>query len=124
VNATNPPGISSASRPNAITAATATGRLYLANVRQRSLQTAKMRLLWVVVGFVFFTLTAFVRIGQLGLASQTPDHGAAADALVPPRAEITDRNGVPLARAFPAYSLWFNPKALGAKGLPLVKTPE
>ena len=124
MNATNPPGISSASRPNAITAATATGRLYLANVRQRSLQTAKMRLLWVVVGFVFFTLTAFVRIGQLGLESQTPDHGAAADALVPPRAEITDRNGVPLARAFPAYSLWFNPKALGAKGLPLVKTPE
>ncbi len=100
------------------------GRRHLANVRLLSLQTAKLRLLWVVLGFVFFTLTAFVRIAQLGYAAQGPDHGAAGDALVPPRAEITDRNGVPLARAFPAYSLWFNPKALGAKGLPLVKTPE
>ena len=129
MNATSPPGAPNASRPSAIgpsaiSGATATGRLYLANLRQRSLQTARKRLMWVVVGFVFFTLTAFVRIGQLGFVSQTPDHGAAADALVPPRAEITDRNGVPLARAFPAYSLWFNPKALGPKGQPLVKTPE
>ena len=100
------------------------GRFHLAHIRQRALATARMRLVWVVIGFVFFALTAFVRIGQLGLAAQGPDHGAAADALVPPRAEITDRNGVPLARAFPAYSLWFNPHALGATGQPLVKTPK
>ncbi len=116
--------LSSATTAHAIAGATATGRRHYANLRARSLLTAKMRLLWVVVGFVFFTLTAFVRIGQLGMVSQSPDHGAAGDALVPPRAEITDRNGVPLARAFPSYSLWFNPKALGAKGQPLVKTPE
>ena len=36
-----------------------------------------------------------------------------AEALLPPRGEIIDRNGVPLARAFPAYALWFNPEALG-----------
>ncbi len=137
MNAISPKGFSTAGRPlipapttpglltsGPIASAAPTGRRYLANVRQISLQTAKMRLLWVVLGFVFFTLTAFVRIGQLGFGSQAPDHGDAANALVPPRAEITDRNGVPLARAFPAYSLWFNPKALGAKGLPLVKTPE
>jgi len=58
------------------------------------------------------------------MASQSPDHGAAGDALVPPRAELTDRNGVPLGRAFPSYSLWFNPHALGAKGQPLVKTAD
>jgi cell division protein FtsI (penicillin-binding protein 3) len=109
---------------NAITAATATGRLHFANLRQRSLLTAKLRLLWVVLGFVFFTLIAFVRIGWLGMQAQAPDHGIPADTLVPPRAEITDRNGMPLARAFPAYSLWFDPKALGEKGQPLVKTPE
>jgi len=101
-----------------------TGRLHYANVRARSLLTAKLRLLWVILGFAFFALTAFVRIAQLGWASQSAEHGALADALVPPRAEITDRNGVPLARAFPSYSLWFNPKALGTKGSPLVKTPE
>ena len=108
----------------AIAGVTTTGRLHYANLRARSLLTAKRRLLLVILGFVFFTLTAFVRIGQLGFSTQSLEHGAAADALVPPRAEITDRNGVPLARAFPSYSLWFNPKALGVKGLPLVKTPE
>ncbi|EGD57347.1 peptidoglycan glycosyltransferase [Novosphingobium nitrogenifigens DSM 19370] len=100
------------------------GRLHLANLRQRSLATARTRLLWVVIGFVFFTLTAFVRIAQLGIVQQAPEHGPLGEALVPPRAEILDRNGVPLARAFPAYSLWFNPKALGENGSPLVKTPE
>ncbi|MDF8333326.1 peptidoglycan D,D-transpeptidase FtsI family protein [Novosphingobium cyanobacteriorum] len=111
---------------NALTAsaAIATGRVQLANVRQRSLVTAKVRVLWVLLLFVFATLTALVRIGQLGLFEQTPERASLAEALLPPRGEITDRNGVPLARAFPSYSLWFNPKALGEGGLPLVKTPE
>jgi cell division protein FtsI (penicillin-binding protein 3) len=47
-----------------------------------------------------------------------------ADALLPPRGDIVDRNGVALARAFPAYSLWFNPKAMGDGGPPLVKSPR
>jgi cell division protein FtsI (penicillin-binding protein 3) len=47
-----------------------------------------------------------------------------AAALVPQRGDIVDRNGVPLARAFPAYSLWFNPAALGEGGPPLVKSPR
>jgi cell division protein FtsI (penicillin-binding protein 3) len=102
----------------------ASGRGQLATVRQRSLVTAKKRVLLVAVGFVFLTLTALVRIAQLGLFEQAPDRGSLADALLPPRGEITDRNGVALARAFPSYSLWFNPKALGAAGSPLVKTPE
>ena len=46
-----------------------------------------------------------------------------ADALLPPRGEITDRNGVPLARAFPAYALWFNPEAMDDGGAPLVRSP-
>ena len=120
MNATRPQPVLS----NAISTASATGRLHFASLRQRSLLTAKLRLVWVVVGFAFFALTAFVRIAQLGLGAQNPAEGAAGDGLAPPRAEITDRNGVPLARAFPAYSLWFDPKALGSKGLPLVKTPE
>jgi len=44
--------------------------------------------------------------------------------LVPARADIVDRNGVPLARAFPAYALWYNPKALGTDGSPLVSSPR
>ncbi|GHC88293.1 peptidoglycan D,D-transpeptidase FtsI family protein [Novosphingobium pokkalii] len=105
-------------------AAIATGRVQLASVRQRLLVTAKVRVLVVAVGFVFLTLTALVRLTQLGLFEQAPDRRSLAEALLPPRGEITDRNGVPLARAFPSYSLWFNPKALGEGGNPLVKTPE
>nr|WP_206069367.1 penicillin-binding protein 2 [Novosphingobium olei] len=105
-------------------AAIASGRVQLANVRQRSLVTAKVRALWVLLLFVFATLTALVRIGQLGLFEDAPERRSMAEALLPPRGEITDRNGVVLARAFPSYSLWFNPKALGEGGSALVKTPE
>ena len=44
-------------------AAIATGRVQLANVRQRALVTARLRVLWVMLAFVFITLTACVRIG-------------------------------------------------------------
>src|SRR5690606_17797576 len=47
-----------------------------------------------------------------------------ADALLPSRGEITDRNGVPLARAFPAYALWYNPEAMDDGGPPLVRPPK
>ena len=111
---------------NALTAsaAIASGRVQLANVRERALATAKVRILFVLGLFVFVTATAVVRIGQLGLFEDAPDRRSMAEALLPDRGEITDRNGVALARAFPSYSLWYNPKALGSKGSPLVKTPE
>ena len=111
---------------NALTAsaAIATGRVQLANVRQNALVTARLRALWVMVLFIFVSLTACVRIAQLGLFEQTPERTSLAEALLPSRGEITDRNGVALARAFASYSLWFNPKAMGEGGAPLVKTPE
>ena len=111
---------------NALTAsaAIATGRVQLANVRHSALNTARLRVLWIMLLFVFVALTACVRIGQLGLFEQTPERASLAEALLPSRGEITDRNGLPLARAFASYSLWFNPKALGEGGAPLVKTPE
>ena len=105
-------------------AAIASGRVQLANVRQNALVTARLRALWVMLVFVFLALTACVRIGQLGLFEQTPERTSMAEALLPSRGEITDRNGLALARAFASYSLWFNPKALGEAGSPLVKTPE
>jgi cell division protein FtsI (penicillin-binding protein 3) len=105
-------------------AALASGRVQLANVRQISLVTAKVRTLWVVAGFVFMTFVAIIRIGQLGISEDAPERTSMAQALLPSRGEITDRNGMALARAFASYSLWFNPKALGAAGSPLVKTPE
>lgn len=116
---------------NALTAsaAIATGQVRLANVRQRSLVEAKVRVLVVAALFTLAGVAALLRIAQLGLFEDAPERRSLADALLPPRGEITDRNGVPLARAFPAYALWFNPKAFGEKagnqgGSALVKSPE
>src|SRR4051794_30138669 len=105
----------------AITVSTAisTGRVELVNVRQRSLLVAKWRGLWGLALFAAIAVMALLRIAYLGLFEGAPPTYAG---LLPDRGDIVDRNGVPLARAFPAYALWFNPKVLG-DGPPLVKSP-
>lgn len=101
----------------------ATGRRQLVNVREQSLLVAKWRVLWVLALFAAITACALLRIAFLGAFESMPGNRTMADALLPPRGEIVDRNGVPLARAFNAYALWFNPGALGG-GTPLVKPPR
>lgn len=101
----------------------ATGRRQLVNVRAQSLLTAKWRVLWVLALFAAISACALLRIAFLGAFESLPSNRSMADALLPPRGEIVDRNGVPLARAFNAYALWFNPNALGG-GTPLVKSPR
>jgi len=108
----------------AISTAIPTGRVELVNVRQRSLLTARLRLLLVLGIFAVLAVLAILRIGWLGVVQPGPRQTSMAEALLPPRGEITDRNGAPLARAFPAYALWFNPQALGDGGAPLVKSPR
>ncbi|MFM5886460.1 MAG: peptidoglycan D,D-transpeptidase FtsI family protein [Novosphingobium sp.] len=106
----------------AITVSTAisSGRGELVNVRQRTLLMAKWRVLWVVAGFALVAVIALVRIAWLGLFDSAPKPVDGMAALLPARGDIVDRNGVPLARAFPAYALWYNPAALGGDGPPLV----
>lgn len=108
----------------AVSTAISSGRGELVNVRQRSLLMAKWRVLWVVAGFMLVALTAILRILFLGLFADAPTQQDMASALLPPRGDIVDRNGVPLARAFPAYALWYNPAALGGDGPPLVRKPQ
>ncbi len=107
----------------AVSMAVASGRVQLVTIRQESLTLARWRVLWVVLGFAFVAMLALVRIAYLG----TSDDGARGDlarrSAAAARGEISDRNGVPLARAFPAYALWFNPNALGEDGAPLVRDP-
>ena len=100
------------------------GRVQRVNLRAQLLWTARVRVLWVVGVFALVTLIAMVRIVSLAFAGQVPERTSLQEALLPPRGEITDRNGVPLARAFPAYSLWFDPKAMGDAGSPLVRSPQ
>ena len=106
-----------------VSAAITAGRRDLVNVRTRSLLMAKWRVLWVVLGFAAMAAAAILRLGFLGLFAGLPSAADLAAALQPQRGDITDRNGVPLARAFPAYSLWYNPAVLGGDGPPLVHSP-
>ena len=106
----------------AVSTSIATGRRQLATVRQRSLLTAKWRVLWVAALFGTVATSSLVRIAYLGVVQPAPRSVSMSDALLPARGDIVDRNGVPLARAFRSYALWYNPKALGG-GSPLVKSP-
>ncbi len=104
-----------------------TGQAGRVDHRRRALLVARLRLLLIALVFVLVAAAALVRITWIGTVETAPTHRSMADALLPPRGEITDRNGVPLARAFPAYALWFNPAAMtegGDGGPPLVKSPE
>jgi cell division protein FtsI (penicillin-binding protein 3) len=107
-----------------VTATVASGRRQLVDVRQHMLLTAKFRALWVLTIFALIGLTAISRIAYLGLFESAPVSAGPFDSLLPERGDIVDRNGVPLARAFPVPSLWFNPKAMGDGGPPLVNPPE
>lgn len=111
---------------NAMTASTAifSGRVQLVSVRQQSLSMAHWRILWIAMAFAALAAVAIARIFYLGMADHTMVTTSLEEALLPDRGEITDRNGVPLARAFPAYALWYNPKAMGDNGSPLVRSPE
>lgn len=100
------------------------GRIRLVDYRRRSLLMARYRVLLIALGFMAIAVAALMRIAWLGVIQPAPTETSMAEALLPPRGEITDRNGVPLARAFPAYALWFNPAAMDDGGPPLVKSPE
>ncbi len=101
-----------------------TGRIRLVDVRRRALLLAQLRVVVIGGAFLLLAVAALLRIAWLGVVQPAPTERSMADALLPPRGEITDRNGVPLARAFPAYALWFNPRAMDDGGAPLVQSAE
>lgn len=107
-----------------VSTAISSGRVQLVNVRQRLLLTAHLRILWVLAIFALVAMAALARVVQLGLFENALEHHSLRDTLLPPRGEIADRNGVPLARAFPAYALWYNPGAFDDGGAPLIKPPQ
>lgn len=99
------------------------GTHHLVDVRQKSLITAKWRAIWVLGVFAALAMCALIRIFLIGITGHAPDEMTMAEALLPGRGDIVDRNGVPVAREFKSYSLWFNPEALDS-GPPLVKSPR
>jgi len=99
------------------------GRVQSARQRAEYLVTARSRLLLLLGCFALIAVIALVRVGYLGFVGSAPTQPSLSEALLPPRGEISDRNGTPLARNFPAYALWFNPEAMGDDGTPLVQDP-
>ena len=69
-----------------------TGRRQLVNVRQRSLLVAKWRMLWVLTLFGVIAVCALIRIGLLGVFEPGRGPTSMADALLPDRGEIVDRD--------------------------------
>ena len=111
---------------NTLTASTAiqAGKVQLVTFRRKQLTMARWRVLWVALIFALVGLVAVLRIISFGFSDSAVTRTSLEDALLPDRGEITDRNGQPLARVFPAYALWFNPKAMGDSGSALVKSPR
>ncbi len=105
------------------TGRTSSGRMQLVNVRQRMLHIAKWRLLLVAGGFAALAVASTARLAYLGVDGDAPAAMSMAEALRPPRAEITDRNGVPLARALPTFALWFDARPMDGDPA-LVKSPQ
>ena len=97
-----------------------TAHVRLTSHRRQSLLSARLRLLLVILGFVMLGAAALLRIAYLGVVQPSVEARSMEQLLLPERGEIVDRNGVPLARAFPAYALWFNPAAMDDGGDPLV----
>lgn len=100
------------------------GRVSFVHLRHALLVAARLRLYLLLLIFALAAMIALLRIGYLGFVGAAPNQTSLAEALLPMRGEITDRNGVPLARTFPAYALWYNPKAMGDDGNPLVGEPS
>ena len=96
----------------------------LIDYRSRSLLVARLRMLMIAAVFVALAGAALTRIAYLGTVQPGPTTQSMAALLLPTRGEITDRTGLPLAREFPAYALWYNPKAMEDGGAPLVKSAD
>ncbi len=93
-------------------------------MRARLLNSARQRILFLALAFVALALVAIVQIVWLGMDGSGRSNRPSANPLIPPRGEITDRRGMPLAVTYPAYSLYFYPQAMDATGEnPLVREP-
>ncbi|WP_332816519.1 peptidoglycan D,D-transpeptidase FtsI family protein [Sphingopyxis sp.] len=86
-------------------------RVRTAGVRQQILLTAQQRLMILMLLFMAAFFLVSVRLLYFALFDTASDRGSAA-AFVPARADIVDRNGVPLARTIDGYSIRVVPSKL------------
>ncbi len=82
--------------------------------RQKAQAQARQRLMVVMMMFVAVPVVVAGRLFDLGVLEARPKSIRAAISTAPPRADITDRNGVELARTFEAYTLSVEPRKLAS----------
>lgn len=88
------------------------GRALVPAERHQSLALTYHRLMLVMLVFAGVTLLIVSRLVLLQLLSDRSSGQAIADPLIPARADIVDRNGIPLARTIDAWSIAIHPKRL------------
>lgn len=80
-------------------------RVRTAGVRQQILLTAQQRLMVLMLLFMAAFFLVSTRLVYFALFDSWSGRGQGAAAFVPARADIVDRNGVPLARTIDGYSI-------------------
>jgi len=86
-------------------------RVRTAGVRQQLLMTAQQRLMILMLLFMAAIFLVSMRLLYFAAFDTTPRH-AGSSAFIPARADIVDRNGVPLARTIDGYSIRVVPSKL------------
>jgi cell division protein FtsI (penicillin-binding protein 3) len=87
-------------------------RLGDAGNRQDGLSLTYYRLMLVMLVFAGITLLIATRLLYLQVFTDRADGAPLANGLVPARADITDRNGLPLARTIDAWTIAIHPNRL------------
>jgi cell division protein FtsI (penicillin-binding protein 3) len=87
-------------------------RVRLAGQRQQTIATAHFRLMVVMLLFMGVTVVIAGRLAWLSLFEERLVQRSGSYGLIPARADIVDRNGVPLARTFDAWSIAVHPNKL------------
>ncbi|MBU3077776.1 peptidoglycan D,D-transpeptidase FtsI family protein [Sphingomonas quercus] len=86
-----------------------TGRVTLAGQRHQTLQVAHYRLMVMMLLFLGLSGIVALRLTWLAVFTDAPSRGTDPNALLPPRGDIVDRNGVPLAVTIRAWSIALHP---------------
>jgi len=87
-------------------------RVRTAGVRQQILLTAQQRLMMLMLLFMAAFFLVSMRLLYFALFDTTSGAGNGAATFIPARADIVDRNGVPLARTIDGYSIRVVPSKL------------
>jgi cell division protein FtsI (penicillin-binding protein 3) len=87
-------------------------RVRTAGVRQQILLTAQQRLMILMLLFMAAFFLVSMRLLYFAVFDTGSGRGAGSTAFIPARADIVDRNGVPLARTIDGYSIRVVPEKL------------